>query len=160
MRVLVDTNVCLDYILGREPFCRTAGMLFLASANEMITGCITSKQTSDIYYLAHRITHDREDSRNILSTVFDIFEILDSTAFECKKALASGRPDYEDAMMAETALTNEIDAIVTRDQEGFAGIRTPVYSPEEFIEQHLGDRIKELDEMMDEAMSGSSGFTV
>ena len=133
MRVLVDTCIVIDALQNREPFNAFAQKVFLAAANEKFDGFITAKSVTDIYYLAHRATHSDNETRNILLKLFDIFDIVDTYASDCKNAVFSKVSDYEDAVMIETAVRTDMDAIVTRNQKDFTDSSIPVYLPEEFL---------------------------
>ena len=41
-RILIDTNVLLDYLLTREPFYNEAAEIVLACADGKIRGCIAA----------------------------------------------------------------------------------------------------------------------
>lgn len=59
--------------------------------------------------------------------------LLDPQVIDCKKALSSNYPDFEDAIMIETAARAEDDCIVTRNLEDYKGPSVPVYSPSAFV---------------------------
>ena len=48
-RILVDTNVLLDYVLMRENFCKDAKSIFLACANGNVNGCIAAHSISNMF---------------------------------------------------------------------------------------------------------------
>ena len=133
MRVLVDTCIIIDALQNREPFNVLAQKIFLAAASEKFDGFITAKSVTDIYYLAHRATHSDKETRNILLKLFDIFDIVDTYSSDCKDAVFSKVSDYEDAVMIETAIRTNMDAIVTRNQKDFTDSSIPVYLLEEFL---------------------------
>ncbi len=133
MKALIDTCIIIDALQSREPFCKTAHNLFLAVANNLFLGFISAKATTDIYYLMHRYTHDDKISRETLNKLFSLFGILDTSGLDCQKAVFSPVSDYEDAVMIETAIHNEMDCIVTRNLQDYAKSPVPVYSPEEFL---------------------------
>lgn len=135
MRALLDTCVIIDALQSREPFYKNAQTIFLAAANNQFIGCITAKSVTDIYYLTHRHTHDDKASRTILSKLFTIFDVLDTAGTDCRHAIPSAISDYEDAVMAETALRTESDCIVTRNGRDFQKAGVPVYTPEEFLQK-------------------------
>ena len=114
MRVLVDTCVIIDALQSRVPFAEVAQKIFIHSANKQFEGYITAKSVTDIYYLTHRLTHSDAETRKILSKLFTLFHLLDTTSLDCRKAISSEISDYEDAIMVETAIRSEIDCIVTR----------------------------------------------
>ncbi len=134
MRALVDTCVLIDTLQNREPFSEFSKQIFLAAANYRFSGCITAKSIADIYYLMHRFTHDDKKTREILSTLLDIFDLSDTTATDCKAAIVSEISDFEDAILIETAVREHIDCIVTRNTRDYKGAPLPVYEPEAFLE--------------------------
>lgn len=133
MRVLVDTCIIIDALQAREPFRESAEKIFLLAANNTIEAFITAKSAADIYYLIHRNTHSDKDTRKILSDIFTLFPPLDTKGIDCTKALSSEISDYEDAIMVATAIRDNLDCLVTRNQKDFSKSPTPVYSPDELI---------------------------
>ena len=135
MRALIDTCVIIDALQSREGFAKDAQNIFLAAANNAFLGYITAKAVTDIYYLMHRYTHSDKTSRETLNKLFTLFDVLDTSGIDCRKAVPSPVSDFEDAVMIETALRSETDCIVTRDTEDFAKSPVPVLSPKEFLEK-------------------------
>ena len=133
MRVLLDTCVIIDALQERAPFNEDAKKIFLLCANEQFVGYITAKTSIDIYYLMHKVTHDNEKSRFYLNQLFSLFDCLDTTGIDCKKALASPVSDYEDAVMIESATNANVDFIVTRNEHDFSHSTISIISPHEFI---------------------------
>ena len=85
---------------SRVPFAEAAQKIFIYSANKQFEGYITAKSVTDIYYLTHRLTHNDAETRKILSKLFTLFHLLDTTSLDCRKAVSSEIGDYEDAIMA------------------------------------------------------------
>ena len=133
MRVLVDTCVIIDALQSRVPFAEAAQKIFIYSANKQFEGYITAKSVTDIYYLTHRLTHSDAETRKILSKLFTVFHLLDTTSLDCRKAISSEMNDYEDAIMVETAIRSEMDCIVTRNVKDYVKSSIPVYDPSEFL---------------------------
>ena len=79
MRVLIDTCVIVDALQSRKPFDEAAQRIFIYSANQQFEGYITAKSVTDIYYLTHRLTHSDSETRRILSKLFTLFHLLDTT---------------------------------------------------------------------------------
>ena len=127
--VLFDTCIVLDLMQKREPFFDDAQRLFLAVANRRIKGCLTAKSVLVIYYLLHRANHSGEETKKYLVALLKLFEILDTTAVDCRKAVLSGVSDFEDAVMAETALRERVDCIVTRNLRNFRNAAIRVLEP-------------------------------
>lgn len=133
MRALIDTCVIVDALQSCEPFKKDAEAVFLCSANKSFDAYITAKSVTDIYYLTHKITHSDSDTRKILTNLFVLFEPLDTNGLDCRKAVSSEIPDYEDAVMVETAIHSEMDCIVTRNVRDYSKSTVPVYQPPEFL---------------------------
>jgi predicted nucleic acid-binding protein len=53
VRVLVDTNILLDFLLQREPFFQDAELLFDAIDRGLVIGCVTATTLTDIFYIVH-----------------------------------------------------------------------------------------------------------
>lgn len=133
MRALIDTCIVIDALQDRKPFSEKAQEIFLAVANRHVDGFLRAKSITDIYYLTHRATHNDAETRRVLGTLFSLFEILDTTGMDCRRALSSDMADYEDAVMAESALRAGIDCIVTRNQKDYAKAPVPIYGPDDFM---------------------------
>lgn len=133
MRVLIDTCVIIDALQSRVPFAEAAQKIFIYSANKQFEGYITAKSVADIYYLTHRLTHCDIETRKILSKLFTLFNLLDTTSLDCRKAISSEINDYEDAIMAETAIRSEMDCIVTRNVKDYAKSTVKIYEPSVFL---------------------------
>jgi predicted nucleic acid-binding protein len=73
------------------------------------------------------------DTCVILSRLYTLFHLLDTTSLDCRNAISSEISDYEDAVMVETAIRSEVDCIVTRNGKDYAKASIAVYEPEAFI---------------------------
>jgi predicted nucleic acid-binding protein len=133
MRVLIDTCIIVDFLQKREPFFKNSHIIFLAVANYSFDGYITAKSVADIYYIMYHYFHDNNKTRIEIEKLFKLFGVLDTTEFDCKKALLSPISDYEDALMVETSVRNNLDCIVTRNASDYLKSPIKTYSPTEFL---------------------------
>lgn len=133
MNVVVDTCVIIDAMQGREPFCKDAQSIFVLCANRRFDGLLTAKAVTDIYYLTHRLTHSRKETLDILTRICTLFRILDTTAEDIRNAFLMGIPDFEDAVMIETAKRSRADCIVTRNLKDYHNSPIRVYHPSDFV---------------------------
>ena len=134
MRILVDTNIIIDALTGREPFREAAEQVFLIAANRAEDMYITANSVTDIYYLVRKHLHSTEQSKDVMSKLCELFYILDVTSGDCMDALASEIKDYEDAVVACCAYRSQIDYIVTRNIKDYAASKVRAISPEKFVE--------------------------
>ena len=142
MRVLFDTCVVLDALQAREPFRAEAEKLFLLVANERLGGVLTAKSITEIYYLTHQLTHSDQRTREILLNLLSLFDLADTTGNDCRQVLLSELSDYEDAVMVEAAVREELDCIVTRNQRDYRKAACKIVSPAELL-QMMSDEEKE-----------------
>lgn len=137
MKVLLDTNVVLDVLQGRQPWAKDGQQIFYAVANNQIIGCITAKQAADIHFFSRKQFTGEENvdakARSVLARLFALFELIDTLAVDCQNAIAINNGDFEDAIMIATAQRSHLDGIITRNPDHFAVSSIPVYSPAEFV---------------------------
>ena len=143
MRALLDTCVVLDALQSREPFCEAAQQIFLAAANKHFMGFLTAKSATDIYYLLHRHTHSDQESRRVLNTLFNLFELLDTAGMDCRRAISSDISDFEDAVMDESVARSGMDCIVTRNLKDYVKSSVNVYAPDAFLKQIEAENAEE-----------------
>ena len=72
MRVLVDTNVILDFLLQREPFFQDAELLFEAIDVGEVIGYVTATTLSDLFYISRRHTRSIERARQAVSDILTV----------------------------------------------------------------------------------------
>ncbi len=135
MRALIDTCVIIDALQERKPFCEDAKTIFLLLANKQFEGYITAASVTDIYYITHRLTHSSVKAKAILKNLLGLFNILDTTALDCRRAISSDVSDYEDAVMCETAERCEIDFIVTRNEKDYINSKVCALTTSEFLKK-------------------------
>lgn len=135
MRALLDTCVVVDVLADRQPFSADGQMIFLAAANRQFDGFLTANSLTDIYYLTHKHTHSDDEARQALNRLLILFDLLDTTAPDCRNALLSEMRDFEDAVMAQSALRCNLDCIVTRNLKDFCQSPVPACTPTEFLAQ-------------------------
>ncbi len=135
MRVLIDTNVLLDYLLNREPFLQDAEALFNTIDSGQVVGYVTATTLTDIFYIARRQTRSIELARVAVSNTLAVMVICSVNRAVLEVALASGLADFEDAVQISCAVSQGLDAIVTRDFLGFSSAAIPVLSVRQLLEQ-------------------------
>ena len=52
MRVLIDTNVILDFVLNRVPFADGATALFQHIEKQIFSAVVSASSVTDIFYLS------------------------------------------------------------------------------------------------------------
>lgn len=135
MRVLVDTNIVLDFLLQREPFFRDAELLFQAIEAEQIIGYVTATTLTDIFYISRKQTRDIAQATQAVSDILTVMVICPIDRGVLESALNSGFVDFEDAVQIFSAVSQGLEIIVTRDQKGFTDSPIPILSIQKLLEQ-------------------------
>ena len=65
MKILIDTNIIIDALTGREPFREAAEQIFLLAANQTADMYITASSATDIYYIVRKHLHIKWLSRSV-----------------------------------------------------------------------------------------------
>ncbi len=133
MKLLVDTNVIIDALTGREPFREAAEQIMLLAANQIEDMYITAGSVTDIYYLVRKHLHNTEHAKNAMFKLYQLFGILDVTADDCQNALLSDIKDYEDAVISCCAKRSKMDYIVTRNIKDYEKSKVKAVLPNDFI---------------------------
>lgn len=133
MKILVDTNIIIDALTGREPFRETAEQIFMLAANQIEDMYITASSATDIYYLIRKHLHDTDQAKNTMSKLYELFYILDVTAVDCQEAMSSKVKDYEDAVVSCCANRNQMDYIVTRNIKDYKHSKVKALLPDELL---------------------------
>ena len=137
MRVLVDTNIVLDFLLQREPFFQDADLLFQVIDTGQVVGHVTATTLTDIFYIARKHTRSIEQARQAISEMLTVMVICPVNRDVLEAAFGSGLADFEDAVQIFCAVEQGLDAILTRDAQGFLSSPIPVLSIQELL-QRLG----------------------
>jgi predicted nucleic acid-binding protein len=130
MRVLVDTNVVLDFLQDRVPFADNAARLFERIDAGEIEGYIAATTITNIYYIVRRAT-GRTVAQDAITQILSDLNICTVDIEILKQALIFNFEDFEDAVQYACAMAYNVEAIVTRDASGFINSEIPVILPEE-----------------------------
>ncbi len=135
MRVLIDTNILLDFLLQREPFFQDAELLFDAIDSGLVVGNVTATTLTDIFYIAQKHTRSIEQARQAVAEILTAMTICPVDRAVLESAFNSGLTDFEDAVQIFCAVAQGLDAILTRDKRGFVSSPVPVLSIGALLQQ-------------------------
>jgi len=132
-RILIDTDVILDFFLDRQPFSEFAAELLSLCENKQIKGFVTPVIYSNTYYLLRQVAkHDKVIEK--LTQLLSITDVLSMDRNVVHQALISGFKDFEDALQNFSAINDgSIEVIVTRNIKDFMKSEISVFSPENFL---------------------------
>jgi predicted nucleic acid-binding protein len=132
MRVLLDTDVVLDFLLARQPFGTAAQAIWHAHEEGQSTVHISATTPVSVYYIARKLvgTSDAQRLLNILLLALPICPI-DSTVLTTAQQL--GFSYFEDAVQLAAAQAAGLDALVTRNTADYRGSGLPILAPTDLL---------------------------
>ena len=72
MRILVDINVIVGALTGREPFREPAEQIFMLAANQIEEMYITASSATDIYCLIIKHLHSTDKAKNVMEKLYEL----------------------------------------------------------------------------------------
>ena len=132
MRILVDNDVVLDFILKRPPFDKGAKEIFLRSARKEIEIFVCSLTPTNSFYTIRK-ERDLSIAHSSVTELLKIVQVCGVTRKTLEDACKLGFSDFEDAVQCASAMAEGLDSIVTRNTKDFEKSPIPVYSPPKFL---------------------------
>ena len=133
MVVLIDTNVLLDFLLGRDPYFSNADKIIKLCAEQKIQGFMAAHSIPNMFYILRK-DMSVETRREVLLNLCDILAI---EAIDSVKVIAalknSAFIDLEDCLQNDCAEEIKADYIVTRNIKDFEISEIPAILPEDFL---------------------------
>ena len=135
MRVLIDTNILIDWIGSRAEYSVNAMKIANLCAERKINGCIAAHSVTNLFYIMRKELDfgKRKAIFEKLSKIFTIMPIdypklLNSTA-------NSSFSDFEDCLQMECAKAFGSDYIITRNVKDFINSDIQAIEPQDFLAQ-------------------------
>ena len=134
MKLLVDTNVFLEFFLKRENH-DSVFAFFECAAERKNQTCVSAMSLRDFGYIMHKYVHDIELTKKLQLQVYEMSsKVVSSSADAAIESIYSEASDYEDSMQMIVAEESMCDAIITLDKKGFKESKLPVFTPKEITE--------------------------
>ena len=78
---------------------------------------------------------DKKRLKENIELICDLFQVIPNDKYNLIQAWAYEPQDYEDAIQYSTALSNNCDCIITRNENDYSFSKIPIWSPSEFLER-------------------------
>lgn len=120
-KLLLDTNVVIDYLNEREPFYEKARLLMIGGRVGEFELWVSSSQVTDLVYILSNggRASEMEDTLRRLRGLRTFVNVFPTGDREIDLMLAAAWRDPEDYLLYEIAFSLKADAIVTRNQGDF-----------------------------------------
>ena len=132
MKLLIDTNVLLDFFLCREQFVADAKKLFIMKQFRDAELWIAAQSYTDLYYVGAK-ARGSAHMQEILKEVFPLLNVCSIDGADILYALSEQWEDFEDCLIWRAAKKIKADYIVTRNTADFVCSDIPVLTPAKFF---------------------------
>ena len=140
MKVLIDTNILMDYVLERLPFYENSRKVMHFCVKNHISRCMAAHSILNMHYVLRHHMSD-EDRR---ATLLDLIKSISVVGVDHEKICnALSRPDFkdfEDCVQEECAAAYGADYIITRNEKDFESSRIPAITPADFLAKFGTDK--------------------
>lgn len=132
-KILIDTNVLLDYLLEREPYFEDAKKVIFSCTDGNVQGCIAAHSISNMFFILRK-DYSAKERREILLNLCKIFDVEGID----KAKLISGLEnedfsDFEDCLQMECAKAYGADYIVTRNVADYSVSEIKAILPRDYV---------------------------
>ena len=133
MKLLIDVNVIIDMLSGREPFTEDSTKVFSLCTDRQAEGYIAMHTLSTVFYILRKYEKEEKVRKDLLD-LCKICKIAyaDQDAVICAIRNESFR-DFEDCLQTECAKAVGAEYIVTRNAGDFAESPVPAITPADFL---------------------------
>lgn len=137
MRVLLDTNILIDYISERKPFTENARTILMLCMEKKVDGCIAAHSVMNAFYILRKEMSVAERR----SFLLDICRFLTVVGIDKTKIVSALEnedfSDVEDRLQVECADEFSAEYIITRNIKDFSGSEIPAIQPDDFLKSAI-----------------------
>lgn len=134
IKIILDTNIIIDFALERHPYLEASEQILLLAEQGRFEGYISAATFSDLYYIIRK-EKGRDWILDFLNRLATFCKIATVNEAAIRMALTANFRDFEDAIQYGVAVTNGLDAIVTRNTQDFTGSAVRIMTPSLLIEE-------------------------
>lgn len=133
MRLLIDTNILIDFILNRQPYTDQAEQIIYMCKNKVVDGCIAAHSLTNLFYILRKQL-SVEERKSFLYYLSEITEIIGVDKPKILSALDNDDfSDFKDSVQTECAKSFYADYIITRNIKDFKNSPIKPLTPDDFL---------------------------
>lgn len=135
-RILIDTNILLDYLLTREPFYEVAKEVVRTCTEGDTKGCIAAHSITNMFFILRK-DYDAEERREMLINLCTIFDVEGIDKNKLLVGLQNADfADFEDCLQTECAKAYGAEYIVTQNIADYNASEITAILPKDFLERN------------------------
>ena len=123
-KVFIDTNIIVDFLQPVRPFYKDAHDLFMHLYDNNIIAFTSESVITTTVYLIQK-DYSVEKINQLIKSLNQRLKILACTNQLISYAVGKNPPDFEDALLYEIALHNQLDYFITSNIKDFKKIQQP-----------------------------------
>lgn len=136
-KLFIDSDVVIDYFTDRDVFANPASELFELNERGHVKLYVSTLSINNIYYVVRRYLGTAK-ALEVIETIVEMVEIIDTTKKEIIQALKNDFRDFEDSIQYSTALKiKDLDAIITRNTRDYRTSVVSVMTPLNFLKLNI-----------------------
>ncbi|MDQ3219848.1 MAG: PIN domain-containing protein [Acidobacteriota bacterium] len=133
MKVLLDNDIVLDFLLKRKKFFDDADEIFVRLQNLEFDGYIAAITPINAFYTCRKEI-GKGSAFEAVGELLGLVEVCPVGKDVLQRAFSLDFSDFEDAVQCASAMAESLDAIVTRNTKDYKNSPMQVHSPSEFLE--------------------------
>jgi len=136
MKILIDTNVLIDYLSGREPYFTLADEIIKLCRDKKIVGYMAAHSVPNMFFILRK-EYTGEERRTMIKSLFDMLSVSGIDEKTLLPALdRENFKDFEDCLQDECAVAVSADYVVTRNVKDFINGKVTALTPEDFLQEY------------------------
>lgn len=132
-KVLVDSNIFVDFMFHREPYYNLSEKVIGLCENKKIKGYVTTSILMDLHYIFKRMSHSKANADMAIMEIMKVFDVVDINKKDIVYSISINSKDFEDSIIENCAYRNSLDYIVTRNIKDFENTNIKILMPDELI---------------------------
>jgi len=133
MRVLLDNDLVLDFLLVRQPFFLEADEIFIRLQNKEFRAYTSAITPINAFYTTRK-EKGKDVAFKTVEGLLKLVEVCRTNKSVLQNAFTLNFADYEDAVQCASAMAENLDAIITRNTKVYKNSSVKIYSPSEFLQ--------------------------
>lgn len=132
-KILLDTNIIIDFLGERKGFYDPAAKIITLADKKKIKIYVSAVSMATAYYVLAKYENKKASLEKVRKfKVLCEISSMNNKVFE--KALNAPFDDFEDALQYFSAVEDNCDLIVTRNEKDYKTALIPVMSPENYLQ--------------------------
>lgn len=133
MKVLIDTNVLIDFMAKRQPYYHEAEKILLMCSEGELDGFVAAHSITNAFYILWK--YSPTEIRQILTEMCNILTVVGIDKERLIKSLSNLKfDDIEDCLQSVCANECNADYIITRNINDFEFSYIKPITPTEFLQ--------------------------